>query len=376
MSDIYLDYNASTPVDPEVATAMWPFIQSQHGNPSSVHSFGRALKQAMDAARSRVAVLLGCEPSEISFNSGASEANNTVIKGAAFTLRGRGNHIITSQVEHPSIINACRFLEKQGIAVTYVGVDRFCSVDPDSVRRAITPRTILVSIMHANNEVGTLQPIAEISRIVREHGILLHTDAAQSVGKIPVSIRELGVDLMSVAGHKFYAPKGVGALYRRGGVALEPLIHGAGQEDGFRSGTQNAPYIVALGKAAELAMREPDAGASHSRSLRDHFQQELLRRLGERIVINGHPELRLPNTLHVSFRNITGVDLLARAPRIATSTGAACHSGQVHLSATLMAMGIAPEIGAGSVRFSVGRFTTRDEIDQAAEWIETACAGL
>lgn len=376
MKNIYLDYNASTPVDPEVAAAMWPFVQSHHGNPSSVHAFGRTLKEAMDTARGRVARLLSCAPEDISFNSGASEANNTVIKGACFTLRDRGNHIVTSQVEHPSVINACRFLEKQGIQVTYVGVDRFGMVDPDSVRGAITSKTILVSIMHANNEVGTLQPISEISRITRERGVLLHTDAAQSIGKIPVSVLDLGVDLQSVAGHKFYAPKGIGALYRRAGVALEPLIHGAGQENDFRSGTQNAAYIVALGKAAELAQRELEGNAGHSRGLRDHFQRELLTRLGDRIVINGHPQQRLPNTLHVSFRNTTGVDLLSRIPRLATSTGAACHSGQVYLSATLKAMGIAPEIGAGSVRFSVGRFTTRDDIDQAVEWIEKACAAL
>lgn len=368
MTAIYLDYNASTPVDPDVAAAMWPFIQARHGNPSSVHAFGRPLKEAMDTARQQLAALLGA-PAEIYFNSGASEANNTVMKGCAFTFRQRGNHIITSQMEHPSILQACAFLEKQGMQVTYVGVDRYGLIDPDNVQKAITPKTILISIMHANNEVGTIQPISEIGNIARTHEIPFHSDAAQSVGKIPLSIQDLGVDLLSVAGHKFYAPKGVGALYKKQGMQLEPLIHGAGQEMDFRSGTQNAPYIVAIGKAAELAARELNDHASHVSDLRNEFQQMLLERLGSGIVVNGHPQKRLPNTLHVSFRNTTGVDLLNRIPDIAASTGAACHSGQIYLSATMKAMGIDPELAAGSVRFSVGRFTTRDEIHRAVDLI-------
>jgi cysteine desulfurase len=372
MNPVYLDYNASTPVDPRVAAAMWPYIESRHGNPSSIHPFGRALKEAIDRARSQVASLLEASPEESYFNSGASESNNTVLKGVAFSFREKGNHIITTSIEHPSILNACGFLEKQGIHVTYLPVDRYAMVDPEAVRRAITPRTILISVMHANNEVGTVQPVRDCSRIAREHGILFHTDAAQSVGKIPVSVQQLGVDLMSVAGHKFYAPKGVGVLFKKTGVEIEPLIHGAGQEMNLRSGTQNAAYCVAIGKAAELAAEDFASHADAVRLLRDEFQQILVSKLSGKIVVNGHPEHRLPNTLHVSFRGITGVDLLSRIPDLATSTGAACHSGQVYLSATLKAIGIDPELGAGSVRFSLGRFTTRDEIQAASDLIINA----
>lgn len=373
MNNIYFDYNASTPIDPEVVKALRPFVESQHGNPSSAHSFGRPLKEAVENARRQLADLLNCDARGIIFNSGASEANNTVIKGAAFSFRNRGDHIITCQVEHPCVLNSCAFLEKQGIKVTYAEVDRFGMVDPDTIRKAITPKTILISIMHANNEVGTIQPVAEISRIAKEHEIPMHTDAAQSVGKIPMSIQQLGVDFLSVAGHKFYAPKGVGALYQRPGIEIEPLIHGAGHENNFRSGTLNAAYIVGLGKAAELSNIEFQSGhQNHVRNLRDEFQQLLTEALGDRIIVNGHPEMRLPNTLHVSFRGITGVELLGRAPEIAASTGAACHSGQVFISATMKAMRIDPELAAGAVRFSLGRFTTRDEIVRAADLIRRA----
>jgi cysteine desulfurase len=372
MSNIYLDYNASTPVDPEVVQAMWPYVQSQHGNPSSTHTFGRPLKEAIETARRQLADLLSCDPQGLIFNSGASEGNNTVLKGAAFSFRARGDHIITCQVEHPCILNSCAFLEKQGVKVTYVEVDRFGMVDPDTIRKAITPKTMLISIMHANNEVGTVQPIAEISRIAKEHEIPMHTDAAQSIGKIPMSIQQLGVDFVSIAGHKFYAPKGVGALYQRKGIEIEPLIHGAGQENNFRSGTMNAPSIVALGKAAELANREFQHHDNSVQWLRDEFQRLLMEALGDRIEINGHPEKRLPNTLHVSFRGTTGVDLLARTPEIAASTGAACHSGQVYISATMKAMRIDPVLAAGSVRFSLGRFTTREEIVRAVDSIRKA----
>ena len=375
MNPIYLDYNASTPVDPQVAAAMWPYIESRYGNPSSVHAFGRPLKEAMDSARSQVAALVQSRPEELYFNSGASESNNTVLKGAAFALREKGDHIITTRIEHPSILNACAFLETQGLRVTYVPVDGYAMVDPDAVRKAVTPRTILISVMHANNEVGTIQPLQEISRVAREYGILFHTDAAQSVGKIPVSIQHLGVDLMSIAGHKFYAPKGVGVLFKKQGVEIEPLIHGAGQEMNFRSGTQNAAYCVAIGKAAELASVDLGDHANAIRIMRDEFQQILVSQLSNKMVVNGHPEYRLPNTLHASFRGITGVDLLARIPELASSTGAACHSGQVYLSATLKAIGIDPELGAGSVRFSLGRFTTREEIHRATGLLLSALRG-
>jgi cysteine desulfurase len=366
MKTIYLDYNASTPLDPEVVEEMIPYITVRHGNPSSSHAYGVALKEAIHLARQRVAFLLQCQASEIIFTSGASEANNWVIKGSS------ARHIITTQIEHPSILEACRFLEQKGTAVTYLPVDRYGSVDPGNVENAITPETGLISVMHANNEVGTIQPIAEISSIAKKHSILFHSDAAQSVGKIRVSVQELAVDLLTVAGHKLYAPKGIGALYLRSGVQLEPLIHGAGQESGLRGGTENAPYIVAMGKACEIAQRDLPMHEPRIRKLRDHFQSELKNKFGDKIVINGHPKLRLPNTLHVSFHGITGVDLVSRIPQIATSTGAACHSGQIHLSATLKAMGIDPQVGVGSVRLSLGRYTTREEIDAAVRLIAEA----
>jgi cysteine desulfurase len=375
MQPIYLDYNATTPVDPAVAEAMQPFITNHHGNPSSAHAYGRATKDAVEAARRQVADLLGCAADEVVFTGGGSESNNTVLKGVAHTYRQRGNHIITSQVEHPATINPCRFLEQQGLQVTYLPVDRTGMVDPEDVRRAITPRTILVSVMHANNEVGTLQPIAEISRIARASGVLVHTDAAQSVGKIPTLVDELGVDFLSVAGHKVYAPKGIGALYVRSGTALEPLIHGAGHEFGRRAGTENVIFDVALGKACEVAKADLPRYQRQVRQLRDHFQEELAKRFGDRVVVNGHPEQRLPNTLHVNFRGVIGAELLEKLPEIAASTGSACHEGEIALSSVLTAMQVPPELGMGAVRFSLGRYTTPEEIERTVAWIERVYEG-
>ncbi len=370
MQPIYLDYNATTPVDPAVAEAMQPYISLHYGNPSSTHVYGQATRDAVDRARRQVANLLGCTAEEIIFTGGGSESNNTVLKGVAYTYRHRGNHLITSAVEHPAIINPCRFLEQQGVRVTYVPVDRTGMVDPADVRRAITPQTILISIMHANNEVGTLQPIAEISRIAREYGVLMHTDAAQSVGKIPTLVDALGVDFLSIAGHKVYAPKGIGALYIRSGVTLEPLIHGAGHEFGRRAGTENVIFDVALGKACEVAQADLPRYQREIRQLRDLLQAELIKRCGDRVVVNGHPEQRLPNTLHVNFRGVIGAELLERLPELAASTGSACHAGEVTLSSVLEAMQVPPELGMGAVRFSLGRYSTREEIEQAVELIE------
>jgi cysteine desulfurase len=370
MRAIYLDYNATTPVDPTVAEAMQPYIARHYGNPSSLHVYGRTTKDAVEEARRQVADLLGCTAAEIIFTGGGSESNNTVLKGVAYTYRHRGNHIITSQVEHPATINPCQFLERQGLRVTYLPVDRTGMVDPDDVRRAITPQTILISIMHANNEVGTLQPIAEISRIARDHGVLVHTDAAQSVGKIPTLVDELGVDFLSVAGHKVYAPKGIGALYMRSGVVVEPLIHGAGHEFGRRAGTENVIFDVALGQACELAKADLSRYQREVRQLRDLFQEELAKRFGARVVVNGHPEQRLPNTLHVNFRGVIGAELLDRIPQIAASTGSACHAGEVTLSSVLKAMHVPPELGMGAVRFSLGRYTTREEIERTVALLE------
>ena len=358
---IYLDHNASTPIDPEVAAAMRPFLDDHYGNPSSGHWASTTAKVALEDARGKVASLLGCTSDEIVFTGGGSEANNLALKGAFFALRLKGDHIVTTRIEHPAIIEPCHFLERLGARVTYIPVDGTGRIDPDDVRKAITPRTILVSIMHANNEVGTVQPIDDCARIAQESGILFHTDAAQSVGKIATEVDRLGVDFLSIAGHKAYAPKGVGALYVRRNVSLEPLVHGAGHEGGRRAGTESALLAVGLGKACELA-REL-APMDRVRSLRDRFWQELQQQFGNRVVLNGHPTHRLPNTLNVSFVGLIGANILARLDGVAASTGSACHSGRIELSPVLEAMGVAPNVGMGAIRFSLGRATTPDDID-------------
>jgi len=368
---IYLDFNASTPIAPEVAEAMMPFLSAHYGNPSSLHWAGKPAKEAVEQARSQVAELLGGSPEEIIFTSGGSESNNHAIKGTFFAHRDRGNHIITTQIEHPAVINPCRFLERVGAEVTYIGVDRYGRVNPDDIRKEITPKTILITVMHANNEVGTLQPIAEIARIAREHDILFHTDAAQSVGKIPTDVDVLGVDMLSVAGHKLYAPKGVGALYIRNGVHIEPLIHGAGHEYGQRAGTENVLLAVGLGKACEIAV--PWINDDHILRLRDRFWEKLQASFGEKIVLNGHPEHRLPNTLNVNFVGKVGADILARLEGVAASTGSACHAGSVELSPVLKAMNIPPEIGMGAIRFSLGRTTTAEEIEEVVSQLRSVC---
>jgi len=365
MRPIYLDYNASTPIDPAVAAAMRPFLDGRYGNPSSGHWAALEAKAALEAARGQVAALLGCHDDEIVFTGGGSEANNLALKGVFFARRDRGDHIVTTAIEHPAVVEPCRFLERLGARVTYLPVDGTGRIDPDDLRRAITPRTILVSIMHANNEVGTVEPIEACARITHEHGVPFHTDAAQSVGKIATGVNDLGVDLLSIAGHKLYAPKGVGALFVRRGVRLEPLIHGAGHEGGRRAGTESALLAVGLGKACELA--RDLAPMDRVRELRDHFWQELRTRCGNRVVLNGHPTHRLPNTLNVSFVGRVGAELLARLNGVAASTGSACHSGRIELSPVLQAMRIAPDVGMGAVRLSLGRPTTRDDVDAVAE---------
>ena len=363
MRRIYLDYNASTPIDPAVAAAMKPFLEDHFGNPSSGHWAAATAATALESARGQVAALLGCQNDEIIFTSGGSEANNLALKGVFFAQRDRGEHIVTTQIEHPAIIEPCRFLERLGAHVTYLPVDGTGRVDPDDLRRAITPRTILISIMQANNEVGTIQPIEDCARMAHDHNVLFHTDAAQSVGKIPALVNELGADLLTIAGHKLYAPKGIGALFVRRGVSLEPLVHGAGHERGRRAGTESALLAVGLGKACELA--RDLTPMNRVRDLRDRFWQELQKLLGNRVSLNGHPVHRLPNTLNVSFVNRIGVDILRELNGIAASTGSACHSGRIELSPVLQAMGVAPEIGMGAVRFSLGRGTTGDDIQEA-----------
>lgn len=366
---LYLDYNATTPIDPAVSEAILPFLRDHFGNPSSTHAYGKIANEAVEKARAQVAALVGAQPDEIVFTGSGSEASNHAIKGTCLNDTG---HIITTAVEHPATLKPIEFLRRLGCPVSILPVDRFGLVDPDDVRKSITLTTKLVSVMHSNNEVGTLMPIRDVAGHCRSAGVLLHTDSAQSLGKVPVNVRELGVDLLTVAGHKLYAPKGVGALFVRRGVKLEPLIHGAGHERGRRAGTENVPYIVGLGKAAEIAANSLPAATERLRSLRDRLHEALKRGLGDRIVLNGHPDKRLPNTLNVNFLGHVGAELLQKIPGIAASTGSACHEGKISLSPVLAAMGVPPEIGQGAVRLTVGRFTTEEEVDRAAAMLIAA----
>lgn len=372
--EIYLDYNASTPMAKEAVEAMRPFLTEHYGNPSSLHWAGIPAKDAVERARGQVSDLLGCDPTEVVFTSGGSEANNHAIKGIFFANRERGGHIITTAVEHPAVLNPCRFLEKLGARVTVLPVDRFGRVDPDDVRRAITPGTVLITVMHASNEVGTIQPISEIGAIAREAGIPFHTDAAQSVGKISTDVDELGVDLLSVAGHKLYAPKGIGALYIREGTRIEPFIHGAAHEGGRRAGTENVLLSVALGAACDVARGW--IGIPQVQELRDRFWEMLKETFGERITLNGHPAERLSNTLNVNFVGRIGAEILGNMPGVAASTGSACHAGAVTLSAVLAAMGVPPEEGMGAIRFSLGRTTTWEELEEVIELFRTTLPNL
>lgn len=372
MPRIYLDYNATTPIAPEVTAVMREQLDGAFGNPSSAHWAGVPARQVVEEARSQVAALIGCAPEEIVFTSGGSEANNLALKGMFFATERSDPHIITTQVEHPAIAEPCRFLERLGARVTRLPVDRTGRIDPDDLRHAITANTVLISIMHANNEVGTIQPVEECGAIARAHGIPFHTDAAQSVGKIPVNVDDLGVDLLTIAGHKLYAPKGVGALYVRNGVKLEPLIHGAGHEQGRRAGTESALLATALGQACLLA-RDP-APMKKVNILRDRFWTMLKSLFGDRMVLNGHAEHRLPNTLNVSFVGRIGAEILAAMPEVAASTGSACHSGRVELSPVLEAMGVAPEVGMGAIRFSLGRDTTEEDVNAVGSTLNSALA--
>jgi cysteine desulfurase len=369
---IYLDFNASTPIAPEVADAMRGVLAEPFGNPSSEHWAGEPAKHAIEEARAQVAGLLACKPNEIVFTSGGSEANNHALKGVFFARAKAKAHFITTQVEHPAIINPCRFLERLGATATYLPVDGFGRVDPDDVRRAITPETILISVMHANNEVGTIQPIPDIARIAHEHDILFHTDAAQSVGKVSTRTDELSVDLLSITGHKLYGPKGVGVLFVREHVRLEPLIHGGGHELGRRAGTENILLGVGLGTACATARSW--LGMESVQQLRDLFWNLLQDAFGDQIALNGHPTERLPNTLNVSFIGRSGSEILGRLENVAASTGSACHSGSIELSPVLKAMNIPLQIGMGAIRFSLGRTTTREEVEATVALLTKAVA--
>ncbi|MGD8343089.1 MAG: cysteine desulfurase family protein [Desulfobacterales bacterium] len=373
---IYLDYNATTPHDPEVIEAMRPFFEEEFGNPSSSHYYGSKPNQAVATAREQVAALLNCQPQEIIFTSGGTESNNFAIIGCAEALRHRGQHIITSQIEHPAVIEVCRFLEIAGFVVTYLPVDEFGRVDTADVEAAIQAETILISIMHANNEVGTIEPIEEIAALAKKHDIVVHTDAAQSVGKIPVDVSQLGVDLLSIAGHKIYAPKGVGALYIRQGFLPAKLMHGAGQEMNVRPGTENVLEIVGLGKACEIAARDLEKNRLHMQTIRDRLFEGIKKECPQ-VKLNGHPRMRLPNTLSISFFEMEANRILDEiGPEVAASAGAACHSDTVQVSDVLKAMDVPIEWAKGTLRLTTGRTTTADDIDKVVHVIGAAVKRL
>lgn len=368
MEKIYFDYNASTPLAPEVVEVMKPLLTDFYGNPSALHWAGVPVKDQLHTARRQVAQLLNCSSDEIIFTSGGSEANNTALKGYYFKNKEKGNHIITTKIEHPAIINPCKFLEQVGAKVTYVGVDEYGRVLLEEIEKAITDETILISVMHANNETGTLQPVQEIGELAKRYGIAFHTDASQSIGKVEVNVEDLNADMLTIAGHKLYAPKGIGALYVRNGVQLEPLIHGAGHEFGLRAGTENTLLAVGLGKACELAKEQLDK--NNMREHTDYFWRRLQEEFGEQVVLNGHPEKRLPNTLNVNFVGRVGQKILSAIPGLAASTGSACHAGSVELSPVLKEMGVAENVGMGAIRFSFGRDSTKEEIDRVVALIK------
>lgn len=365
---VYMDYNATTPTDERVLEEMLPFFKDIYGNPSSIYSLAQRAKKAIDEAREKLATLLNADPKEIIFTSGGTEADNWAIKGIAYANQDRGKHIITSQIEHHAVLNTCKFLEKQGFRVTYLPVDRYGVVDLDVLKQSITPETILISIMFANNEVGTIQPIKEIAEIAKKQGIYFHTDAVQAVGKIAVDVEELGVDLLSLSAHKFYGPKGIGALYVRRGVKIVPLLHGGEQERGRRAGTENVPGIVGLGKAAEIAGKEMEEEERRVKILRDKLEKKLVEKIPE-IIVNGHPQKRLYNTLSICVKYVEGESMLINLDKegICASSGSACTSSSLEPSHVLLAMGIPPEIAHGSLRFSLGKFNGEADVEKVSE---------
>jgi cysteine desulfurase NifS len=372
---VYLDYNATTPIDPEVAGIMHPLLKDYFGNPSSSHSYGIKARQKIIIARQQVSEMLGCTPEEVVFTSGGSESNNYAIRGIAKTYIKKGNHIITSMVEHPAVLEVCKALENEGFRISRLKVDSFGRVNPMDVASEISPETILISIMHANNEVGTIQDIAQISEIAHRNNIIMHTDAAQSIGKIPVKVNTLDVDLLSVAGHKFYAPKGVGALYIRSGWHPEKLIYGADHELNRRAGTENILGIAGIGAACSIVERESGKEIGRLKHLRDRLEYILKKELPD-VRINGHQEQRLPNTCSISFKNLKADKILANLKKVAASAGAACHSDDVRVSHVLEAMNVPQEYAVGTIRLSVGRFTTAEEIEISAQELIKAVKSL
>jgi len=365
---IYLDHNATTPLDSAAAAAMKEVMEEDFGNPSSAYALGKKAKERIDQARQDVASLLGCSAHEVIFTSGGSESNNTVLKGIIDFRRPADFHIILSAVEHPAILNPALFLMELGVDVTFLPVDRFGMIDAEDVRKALQPSTALISIMLANNETGTLLPVKEVGALAREKDVPVHTDAAQAVGKIPVDVYDLGVDFLTVAGHKLYAPKGIGALFVKQGRTLTPLIHGASQEMGKRAGTESTLLSVGLGAACRVARDRIAEDVLHARALRDRLESLLFKGI-DGLVLNGHPHRRLPNTLNISVPAVEGAKILDALPSLMASTGAACHDRSVKLSHVLSAMGVPPEVGMGALRLTVGRSNTMEEIEQAAALI-------
>jgi cysteine desulfurase len=368
LNNIYFDHNATTPVAEEVFEAMTPYLKDVWGNPSSIHWAGRGPRKAVDEAREQVAALFGCTPLEVVFASSGSEGDNHAIKGVALSKRAKGNHIITTTVEHPAVLNTCRYFEKTGFDVTYLGVDNQGMLDLDELKAAIRPETVLISIMYANNETGTIFPVAEIGEIARERGVIFHSDAVQAAGKLPLDTKELKADLLTISGHKIYGPKGVGALFVRRGVKLTPLIHGGHHERNRRGGTENVAGLVGLGKAAEIAVRELESEATHLKALRDRIEAGLTAKIPH-VYLNGHPEHRLPNTVNLSFEFVEGESLLLSLDMlgIAASSGSACTSGSLEPSHVMLAMGLTHELSHGSVRFSLGHSNTAEDVEKLIE---------
>lgn len=365
---IYMDYNATTPLEEKVFNEMVPYLKEEFGNPSSIYKKAQIAKKAIENAREKVAKLLDCSPDEVFFTSGGTESDNWAIKGVAFALREKGNHIITSQIEHHAVLNTCKFLEKIGFKITYAPCDKYGIVDVDFIRKAINDKTILITIMYANNEIGTIQPVEEIAKLAREKNIYFHTDAVQVVGKLPVSVKKIGVDLLSLSAHKFYGPKGVGALYIKKGTKILPFINGGHQEKGKRGGTENVAGIVGLGKAAEIAMQEMENEMVYVKKLRDKLENGIKEKIPE-IVINGHPEKRLYNTLNLCVKYVEGESILLNLDfeGICASSGSACTSGSLEPSHVLLAIGLSPEIAHGSLRFSLGKYNKEEDVDKVID---------
>jgi len=377
MKRIYLDHAATTPTDPEVVKAMLPYFTDAFGNPSSIHSFGQEARAAVEEARDRIASLIGARSEEIVFTSGGTEADNFAIKGIAYATENRGNHIITTPIEHHAVMETCKSLERRGFEVTCLPVDSYGLVDPDDVKKAITDNTVLISVMHANNEIGTIEPITEIGRIAQERRVAFHTDAVQTVGHIPVDVNELGVDLLAMSAHKLYGPKGIGALYIRKGTRIAPLLHGGEQERRRRAGTENVAAIVGLGKAAEIAQREMDAEVKRLVSLRDQLIEGLTEQI-EHTRLNGHPTRRLPNNVNVSIEFVEGESMVLNLDLtgIAASTGSACSSSSLEPSYVLLALGLSKKLSLGSLRFTLGRETTEEELNRVIHILPEIVARL